>query len=72
MVNSRLAQSAGIQRVMERNRANAVKAAAGMDAVQVYSLDMGHGNSPKPHEMMAYYDEVLGQLEIPGVISTHQ
>lgn len=45
--------------------------AHGMDAVHVYSLDMGHGAMPTPGEMQAYYDEVVGASSIPVVLSTH-
>lgn len=47
-------------------------AAAGVDAVQVYPLDMGHGNLPRPAELRTYYEDVLGVLDLPLVLSTHQ
>lgn len=43
----------------------------GLDAVHVYSLDMGHGAKPTPDEMEAYYNEVIGASRIPVVLSTH-
>ena len=47
-------------------------AAAGVDAVQVYSLDVGHGHQPSPAELEAYYAEVLSTTDIPCILSTHQ
>jgi 4-hydroxy-tetrahydrodipicolinate synthase len=44
----------------------------GVDAMQVYSLDVGHGHMPHRAEMDAYYDDVLSSLRIPAVLSTHQ
>ncbi|MSO73041.1 MAG: dihydrodipicolinate synthase family protein [Rhodospirillaceae bacterium] len=45
--------------------------AAGVDAAQIYSLDLGHGAAPQPEELAAYLDEVLGHSDLPAVISTH-
>jgi 4-hydroxy-tetrahydrodipicolinate synthase len=45
---------------------------AGVDAVQVYSLDVGHAHSPTPEEIDDYFSEVLDAVEIPAVLSTHQ
>ena len=47
-------------------------AAVGLDAMQLYSLDMGHGYRPRPAELEAYLDEVLRTVRCPVVISTHQ
>jgi 4-hydroxy-tetrahydrodipicolinate synthase len=47
-------------------------AAAGVDALQVYSLDVGHGNRPRPDELRRYYSDVLDAVEFPVVLSTHQ
>jgi 4-hydroxy-tetrahydrodipicolinate synthase len=49
-----------------------VAAAAGVDAVQIYSLDAGHGHRPTRPEMQAYFDDVLSATNFPSVISTHQ
>jgi len=46
--------------------------ASGLDAVHIYSLDMGHGAKPTPDEMEAYYNEVVGASSIPVVLSTHR
>ena len=46
--------------------------AAGVDAAQVYSLDVGHGHVPTPRELDAYFEEVLSNSRIPSVLSTHQ
>jgi 4-hydroxy-tetrahydrodipicolinate synthase len=47
-------------------------AAAGVDAVQVYSLDQGHGHRPGREEIQAYFDDVLSAVSVPCVLSTHQ
>jgi len=44
---------------------------ARLDAIQVYSLDMGHGNRPTDAELERYFDDVLSAIHIPAVISTH-
>jgi 4-hydroxy-tetrahydrodipicolinate synthase len=45
---------------------------AGVDAAQVYSLDVGHGHVPTPRELDAYFDEVLSHSRMKLVLSTHQ
>jgi 4-hydroxy-tetrahydrodipicolinate synthase len=47
-------------------------AAAGLDAMQVYSLDQGHGYRPRPEELEAYLSDVLDAVSIPAVLSSHQ
>lgn len=47
-------------------------ATVGLDAAQIYSLDVGHGHVPTPKELDAYFSEVLGNSDIPCVLSTHQ
>lgn len=44
---------------------------AGLDAMQVYSLDMGHLGIPRPAELERYFSEVLDAVEMPAVLSTH-
>ncbi|MEP6784505.1 MAG: dihydrodipicolinate synthase family protein [Sphingomonadales bacterium] len=44
----------------------------GVDAAQVYSLDVGHGHAPTPRESDAYFSEVLSNTDLPCVLSTHQ
>jgi 4-hydroxy-tetrahydrodipicolinate synthase len=44
----------------------------GVDAVQIYSLDQGHGHRPTRDEIHRYFDDVLGATTIPAVLSTHQ
>ncbi|MEQ8840325.1 MAG: dihydrodipicolinate synthase family protein [Acidimicrobiales bacterium] len=44
----------------------------GLDAMQLYSLDLGHGYSPRPEELSTYLHTVLDAVECPVVISTHQ
>lgn len=46
--------------------------AAGLDATQVYSLDLGHGYVPTPDEMETYLRAVLERAPGALVISTHQ
>ena len=46
--------------------------AAGVDAVQVYSLDVGHGHRPSPAELERYFTEVLASTDVPCILSTHQ
>jgi 4-hydroxy-tetrahydrodipicolinate synthase len=45
---------------------------AGVDAAQIYSLDVGHGHTPTPRELDAYFEEVLSNAALPCVFSTHQ
>lgn len=47
-------------------------AAAGVDATQIYSLDLGHGHRPRTGEVEAYFADVLEATGIPCVLSTHQ
>jgi 4-hydroxy-tetrahydrodipicolinate synthase len=44
----------------------------GVEAVQLYSLDMGHGNRPRPEELERYLCDVLDALDVPMVVSSHQ
>jgi 4-hydroxy-tetrahydrodipicolinate synthase len=44
---------------------------AGLDAVQIYSLDQGHGLHPTEPEMLKYYTEVLSNISLPAVLSSH-
>jgi 4-hydroxy-tetrahydrodipicolinate synthase len=44
----------------------------GLDAAQIYSLDIGHGNKPSDRELEAYLSEVLESVDGPCVISIHQ
>jgi 4-hydroxy-tetrahydrodipicolinate synthase len=43
----------------------------GVDAMQVYSLDIGHVGRPSSEEIERYLDDVLSTLSVPAVISTH-
>jgi 4-hydroxy-tetrahydrodipicolinate synthase len=47
-------------------------AKAGVEATQVYSLDVGHGIAPSNAELEAYFRAVLDAADSPVVISTHQ
>jgi 4-hydroxy-tetrahydrodipicolinate synthase len=44
----------------------------GIEAMQLYSLDQGHGNRPRPDEFERYLRDVLDHVEIPVVLSSHQ
>jgi 4-hydroxy-tetrahydrodipicolinate synthase len=44
---------------------------AGLDAMQLYSVDVGHGVTPTPREIERYLDDVLSHVEVPAVLSTH-
>jgi 4-hydroxy-tetrahydrodipicolinate synthase len=46
--------------------------AAGLDATQIYSLDLGHGYTPTADEMETYLRTVLDHAPGDLVISTHQ
>jgi 4-hydroxy-tetrahydrodipicolinate synthase len=46
--------------------------ASGVEAAQVYSLDVGHAHVPTTEELDTYFAEVLEALEFPVVLSTHQ
>jgi 4-hydroxy-tetrahydrodipicolinate synthase len=46
--------------------------AAGLDATQVYSLDLGHGYLPNADELRTYLHTVLDHAPGDLVISTHQ
>lgn len=43
----------------------------GVDAAQIYSLDVGHGAAPLAEELRGYLCDVLDQCDIPVVLSTH-
>jgi len=49
----------------------ALVAEVGLDAMQVYSLDIGHLGQPSPAEMERYLTDVLGDISVPAVLSTH-
>lgn len=46
-------------------------AAAGVDVVQLYQLEGGHGMKPTPEEQNAYWAELLDALRYPVAISIH-
>ena len=47
-------------------------AAAGVEAAQVYSLDVGHGHQPTAGELDRYFSEVLSSTGLPCILSSHQ
>lgn len=46
-------------------------ASAGVDAVQIYSLDMGHGGRPTPETLERYFRTAIEACRIPCVVSSH-
>jgi 4-hydroxy-tetrahydrodipicolinate synthase len=44
----------------------------GVEALQIYSLDAGHGYRPNAREQEAYFRDVLDAIDFPIVLSTHQ
>lgn len=46
--------------------------AAGLDAMQLYSLDTGHGRMPRADELETYFVDILEGTTVPCVLSTHQ
>ncbi len=44
---------------------------AGMDAAQVYSLDLGHGAKPTYPEMEKFYSTVIESTSLPLYLSCH-
>ncbi len=49
-----------------------VARSVGVDAAQIYSLDLGHGHLPTPDEVVEYLVDVLSTTSLPAVLSTHQ
>jgi 4-hydroxy-tetrahydrodipicolinate synthase len=54
--------------MLERVR---MASAAGVDLVQIYSLDAGHGVKPTYDELERYYREILDQVDYPLALSVH-
>ena len=49
-----------------------VASSVGVDAAQIYSLDLGHGHLPTQDEILEYLIDVLSVTTVPCVLSTHQ
>ena len=47
-------------------------AAAGVEATQIYSLDVGHGHRPRRDAVETYLRTVLDSTDLPCVLSSHQ
>lgn len=45
--------------------------AAGLDTMQVYSLDQGHGNQPSAKALEVYFREICEKVDLKLVLSTH-
>lgn len=50
----------------------AMVADAGIEAMQVYSLDAGHGRMPRIDELETYFSDILEALPVKAILSTHQ
>ncbi|HEY6791108.1 MAG TPA: dihydrodipicolinate synthase family protein [Trebonia sp.] len=48
-----------------------IAGSVGLDAIQLYSLDCGHGNAPTPMELERYFRTLLDQAPLPCVLSSH-
>ena len=46
-------------------------AKTGVDAIQIYSLDVGHGWKPGPAELEAYFRAALDVCTLPAILSSH-
>jgi 4-hydroxy-tetrahydrodipicolinate synthase len=44
----------------------------GVDATQIYSLDQGHGHRPTGAELETYLLDILGEVDLPVILSSHQ
>ncbi len=44
----------------------------GVDCVELYALDAGHGMRPRPDEQVAYYEDVLRAVDFPIALSIHR
>lgn len=44
---------------------------AGLDAIQIHSLDLGHGAQPTEREIERYFRDVIEHVTLPVVLSTH-
>src|SRR5262245_18196688 len=49
----------------------ALAARCGVDSLQIYSLDVGHGSQPAPEELEAYFRSASEGTELPYVLSSH-
>lgn len=45
---------------------------AGVEATQIYSLDVGHGHRPRADAIESYLRTVLESTQLPCVVSSHQ
>lgn len=48
-----------------------VAESVGLDAMQLYCLDLSHGNQPMPDELERFFRTNLERMSIPAVLSTH-
>lgn len=45
---------------------------AGVDAVQLYAVEGGHGMVPRPRELEAYFDEAISHIDSKIILATHR
>jgi 4-hydroxy-tetrahydrodipicolinate synthase len=45
---------------------------SGVDAVQIYQLDAGHGYKPNDLELEEYFTSILDKTHIPAIIASHR
>lgn len=60
-----------------RNAAQAIEhgqmaVKAGVDAVQLYAVEGGHGMVPTPRELEAYFDEAISHIDSKIILATHR
>src|SRR5580704_16023402 len=46
-----------------------IAAETGLDAMQVYSLDAGHGVKPSDRELEQYFTDILEAIKLPAILS---
>ncbi|MGH6862212.1 MAG: dihydrodipicolinate synthase family protein [Phyllobacterium sp.] len=44
---------------------------SGVDAAQIFSLDIGHGSKPSIAELEQYYNTAIGSVSLPVYLSSH-
>lgn len=56
------------QELLQRGR---IAESVGVDGMQLYSLDCGHGNRPTPDEIAHYFRTLAGGISLPLYLSSH-
>jgi 4-hydroxy-tetrahydrodipicolinate synthase len=60
------------RRAEELQQTIRIAEAVGLDAMQLYSVDLGHSNKPTDAELERYFRTLLEGMKIPAVLSSHQ